>query len=164
MFRALERTRERNGKNDTNRGDGSEPPLKRDGRDDDDFKSADQGAGGVGEGKDTDGGEVEVEVSVGESEDDGGADGKEEFAEGETFDFVEDLPEWRFCATDKEEGRNGEGGEEIDVPICGEEPREGEANEAHPEVDGLAADFRGEGELVDEHKEECECQDDEEDV
>ena len=41
---------------------------------------SDERSGCIGEGKDTDGGEVNAEISVGEAEDDRDANGKEEFA------------------------------------------------------------------------------------
>ncbi len=104
---------------------------------------SDEGTGGIGEGEDGDGWEVGGEISISEAEDDGNADGEEEFAEREAFYGVKDLAEGGFEPTDGEEERDGDEGEEIDLRGGGKDPREGEAEDAHDEMDRFAFEFRG---------------------
>jgi hypothetical protein len=124
----------------------------------------DQCSGGVGKSEDSNGGQVDGDVAIGEAEDDGDADWEEKFSERKTIDAVENFTECWFLPTDEKEAGNGESGEEIDLPISGEEPGEGEADHAHAEVDRFSARFRGKGEMVDDGHQCSEQGDDEEEI
>ena len=125
---------------------------------------SDQCSGGVGKSEDSNSGKVNGDVAIGEAEDDGDADGEEKFSERKTIDAVENLTEGWFLPTDEKEAGNGEGGEEIDLPILGEKPGKSEADHAHAEVDRFSAGFRGKSEMMDDGHQCSEQGDDEEEI